>query len=178
MKAEIKSNKETEVPLLLSLLLPYSAPHLSQCKPIAFQPFPHARCLLWVSPGTLLWPVQVVLLMPSQPVPRMLIKNTTQLPGGFYLALWFKCIHHERRSCMATGEAHSFLLKVETKTPAGFNPEKLNGGNSEQRAPVISLSQLKVASPHDATNYAAQAKACWRGADSKRITVILAQPIH
>lgn len=56
---------------------------------------------------------------------------------------------------MATGEAHSFLLKVETKTPAGFNPEKLNGRNSEQRAPIISLSQLKVASPCDSPNYAA-----------------------
>lgn len=87
----------------------------------------------------------------------MLINNTTQLLGGFYLALRFKCIHH-RRSCVATGEAHSFLLKVEI--PAGFKPEKLNGRNSEQRAPVISLSQLKVASPRDGTNYAAQAKAC------------------
>lgn len=79
---------------------------------------------------------------------------------------------------MATGEAHSFLLKVETQQPAGFNLEKLNRRNMEQRALVIILSQLKVASPRDGTNYAAQAKACWRGADSKRITVILAQPIH
>lgn len=61
---------------------------------------------------------------------------------------------------MATAEAHSFLLKVETKTPAGFNPEKPKGRNSGQRTPVISLSQLKVASPQDGTNYAAQAKAC------------------
>lgn len=61
---------------------------------------------------------------------------------------------------MATAEAHSFFLKVETKTPAGFNPEKPEGGNGEQRAPVISLSQLKVASPRDGTNYAALAKAC------------------
>lgn len=79
---------------------------------------------------------------------------------------------------MATGEAHSLLLKVETKTAAGFNPEKPKGKNSEQRAPVISLPQLKVTSPHDGTNYAAQAKACWRGADNRGITVILAQPIH
>lgn len=77
---------------------------------------------------------------------------------------------------MATGEAHSFSLKVETKTPAGFNPEKLMG--RETQTVSKGLQSLVSGFSHDGTNYAAQAKACWRGADSKRITVILEQPIH